>query len=214
MLWMARNGVVEMLKQRGRSFPANMADLYLDEEEVERRVRENVPELLDLLVEGEGHETVYVWFAHYVGSRARPVNLPGLREIVADIQKRCPNVGRMILVLREDRTIHGLEEQMRKDAATFRGRVELFSQRDVIMPVATHVFQPKFTILTPTQKEALKRELHIDYNRDLPWMREQDKLARYLGIPKHSVVRVDRPDGSVGYRIVKSTVHVEERAHA
>lgn len=205
LLWMARNGVIDMLKMRGRQFPENAQDVHLDEAEIARRLRENVPELLDLLVEEEGKESIYVWFAHPTGVRNRTVNLPLLREIVAEIQKRVtvPNL-RMILILREeDRTLRGLEEQMRKDDATFRGRVELFTQRDVIMPVATHITQPKFVLLSPAEREALKRDLHVDPIKDLARMRDHDKLVRYLGIPKNSVVRIERPDGTIGYRLVE-----------
>lgn len=209
LLCSAREGVVAMIRARGRKIQNDMADLYLDEAEVERRVRGNVPELLDFLFEEEGMESIYVWFAHYAGGpRGSAVNLAALRQIVADVQKRCAETEslRIILILREeDRagSVRALEEQMRKDDATFRGRVELFTQRDVIMPVVGHMIQPKITVLNPQQREALKRDLHVDPIKDLARMRDHDKLVRYLAIPKNSVVRIDRPDGTVGYRLVE-----------
>lgn len=83
-------------------------------------------------------------------------------------------------------------------------RVEVFKQSELYFNITKHDLVPKHTLLTPDEKEALVKALRI-VPTQLPHIKRTDAMAKYMGLTKGDVVRIDRKseitEHSTYYRI-------------
>jgi len=83
-------------------------------------------------------------------------------------------------------------------------RVEIFKQSELYFNITKHDIVPKHTLLTVQEKNELVRNLRIQ-PMQLPHIKRTDAMAKYMGLTKGDVVRIDRKseitEQSIYYRI-------------
>jgi DNA-directed RNA polymerase I, II, and III subunit RPABC1 len=83
-------------------------------------------------------------------------------------------------------------------------RVELFKQSELYFNITKHDVVPKHTLLTVDEKNELVRNLRI-IPTQLPHIKHNDAMAKYMGLVKGDVVKIDRKseitENSIYYRI-------------
>ena len=84
-------------------------------------------------------------------------------------------------------------------------KTELFRTRHFFQDILTHVLQPKWILLDPTEQEQVMTEYLAD-QAEMPKMLISDPIARYFHLPIDTVIRIHRPSRATGvavsYRIV------------
>jgi DNA-directed RNA polymerase subunit H (RpoH/RPB5) len=76
-------------------------------------------------------------------------------------------------------------------------RIELFRKKELGYNITKHVFVPKHQLATPEERKAL-----VKYISNIPHIRTTDAVVRFLGFRTGDIVRINRHDGSVAYRVV------------
>lgn len=83
-------------------------------------------------------------------------------------------------------------------------RVEIFKQSELYFNITKHDIVPKHTLLTSREKNELVRTLRI-IPTQLPQIKRTDAMAKYMGLVKGDVVKIDRKseitENSIYYRI-------------
>lgn len=83
-------------------------------------------------------------------------------------------------------------------------RVEIFKNSELYFNITKHQFVPKHTLLSVEEKNKLVRSLRIIPNQ-LPHIKKSDAMAKYMGLMKGDVVKIDRKseitENSIYYRI-------------
>ncbi|KAI3764252.1 hypothetical protein L2E82_14258 [Cichorium intybus] len=84
-------------------------------------------------------------------------------------------------------------------------KVEIFPITELFVNITTHVASPKYEILTSEEKEQMLKKYELA-DKQIPYMREDDAIARYYGLEKKQVVKItynSKITGSfVNYRCV------------
>lgn len=83
-------------------------------------------------------------------------------------------------------------------------RVEIFKQTELYFNITKHELVPKHTLLTLDEKNILVKTLRITPTQ-LPHIKRTDAMAKYMGLMKGDVVKIDRKseisERSIYYRI-------------
>ncbi len=83
-------------------------------------------------------------------------------------------------------------------------RVEIFKRTELYFNITKHDVVPKHTLLTSQEKNELVRNLRI-VPTQLPHIKHTDAMAKYMGLVKGDVVKIDRKseitENSIYYRI-------------
>lgn len=77
--------------------------------------------------------------------------------------------------------------------------IETFERKELLFNPTRHRFYCPHKLLT---KEELNNELKVNLNC-LPILLRSDIIARYFGFRKGEVVRIERKNGSIAYRLVR-----------
>jgi len=77
----------------------------------------------------------------------------------------------------------------------YNTRVELFKSNELQYNITKHSLVPSHTVITKTDE-------HSECSK-YPILKRSDAIAKYYGFMSGELIRVDRLDGSICYRIVK-----------
>lgn len=86
---------------------------------------------------------------------------------------------------------------VRKLIANSSVRMELFRKKELAYNIMNHELVPRHRLASESEKKALER-----YTPNIPHMRATDAVARFMGFEAGDLVRIDRRDGAVAFRIV------------
>ena len=76
-------------------------------------------------------------------------------------------------------------------------RIELFRKKELGYNITKHVLVPKHRLVTSEERKALAK-----YVLNIAHIRTTDAVVRFMGFRSGDIVRIDRHDGSVAYRVV------------
>ena len=96
---------------------------------------------------------------------------------------------------------HTLTSSARKDLERHEFNVEAFSETELLYNVMNHVMMPKFTILSRREKHQLFGSKCLIKEQQLPRISISDKAARYLGLRRGEVVRIERESQTAGVTV-------------
>lgn len=77
-------------------------------------------------------------------------------------------------------------------------RIELFSLEDLQYNITKHRLQPQFKRLTSDETLAFKKK----YGTKFPIMKRSDPIARFYDYHYGNIIRIERKNGYISYRIV------------
>lgn len=128
------------------------------------------------------------------------VGVNHMKEIRTDLESR--NMKHTIIVYNHSVTSFAkqyIDEMIRENI-----RVEVFKRSELYFNITKHDIVPKHTLLTVYEKNELVRNLKIKPTQ-LPHIKRADAMAKYMGLVKGDVVRIDRKseitEQSIYYRI-------------
>jgi len=78
-------------------------------------------------------------------------------------------------------------------------RIELFQMKSLRYNITKHRLVPKHTLLTRAEMKAFKEQ----FGTKIPVLLHTDPIARFYDFQKSDIVKVERNNGYVCYRIVK-----------
>ena len=142
----------------------------------------------DTIIGRKGTSSVIVFF-----SITPKVNNERLQEYITKM--RVANLTHAIVVYNESVT-----PTAQKIVEELEGlRIELFCRKALRYNITKHRLVPKHTLLSRTEMKAFKEEFGVK----VPVLLYNDPVARFYDFQRGDVVRVERPNGFICYRIVK-----------
>lgn len=189
--------VIKMLNRRGYDVPDNVTARTLNQLE-SKYVANEVP-VLNFLASRNGDNIMVVFFND---QHTAKLGLAPIRELVTMMEEHgCKDA---LLVVHDGLTSPAAS--MLRELEAKSGIVITAFQADTLLyDIWEHAAVPRHTLLTPTQRAALLKDLRCTPDQ-LPRMLRDDPMARYMGLRCGDVVRIDRPSITVGrdvyYRIV------------
>lgn len=80
-------------------------------------------------------------------------------------------------------------------------KIELFSEEELQYNITEHRLQPNFELLSTTDAEELK----LQFGTQFPTLLKTDPISRFYGYQTGDVIKINRKNGYVTYRIVRGS---------
>jgi len=189
-IYKMRFTIKEMIEDRG--FPSDSINTSLSKDEIAVLVDDfvNNDTVFDVLVESaDMKRKLYVKCFYSLSKNREDSTFNRVNELIT----RMNDMGRMddIIFVICDPTLEGLTEVMiewskKKDNNT------LFFYKHLIYNFSRHEMVPKHIKLTRTEANKVKTEYRLQSMIQFPGIEKMDAMARYLGLRRGDLVRIER----------------------
>ncbi|CUT99335.1 dna directed rna polymerases i ii and iii [Echinococcus multilocularis] len=196
-LWRIKKTILQMCHDRGYLVMQKELDQTLDEF---KEAVGDPPSRKDLLMvvnhEEDPADMLYVFFPE-----EDKVNMKTIRAYIDQMQQ--DHTYKAILVLQDG----GLTPAAKTAIAEMSHKytLESFYENELMVNITEHQLVPKHSVLTNEEKKELLDGYRLKESQ-LPKMQVSDPVARYYGLKRGQVVRINRPSETAGryitYRIV------------
>ncbi|VDK21407.1 unnamed protein product [Taenia asiatica] len=196
-LWRIKKTILKMCHDRGYLVMQKELDQTLDEF---KEAVGDPPSRKDLLMvvnhEEDPADMLYVFFPE-----EDKVNMKTIRAYVDQMQQ--DHTYKAILVLRDGGLTPAAKTAISEMAHKYT--LESFYENELMVNITEHQLVPKHSVLTNEEKKELLDRYRLKESQ-LPKMQVSDPVARYYGLKRGQVVRINRPSETAGryitYRIV------------
>ena len=135
------------------------------------------------------NKKVYIkWFSKVEGEKSE-----NLFNKTYDMISEINGMGRNddIIFILGDLRFERITDQM-KEWVNEKSNVSLFNYKDLLFNVSRHKYVPKHTKLTKPEILDLKKTLKLESLVQLPLIEKNDPIARYYGLRRGDVVKIER----------------------
>jgi DNA-directed RNA polymerase subunit H (RpoH/RPB5) len=153
---------------------------------------------------------VYIkWFSKVEGEKSE-----NLFNKTYDMITEINGMGRNddIIFILGDLRFDKLTDQM-KEWVNGKPNVSLFNYKDLLFNISRHKYVPKHIKLTKTEILDLKKSLRLESLLQLPLIERNDPVARYYGLRRGDVVRIERCGNIAGLIKEKDKIAIDSFHH-
>jgi len=194
-LWKVHKTVYEMLDDRGYTVSKDLLDIDLLSWREEYQSNNQITyEDLTLNFSKNGN-SIYVFFSN---------DVIGVQYIERIIKKLTDNdSNKAILVVNQP--VNDISKNIINLINNSKFNIEIFQEKQLLFNITKHVFVPKHSVITESQKRDILKTYRIKETQ-LPRILANDPIVRYYGLKKGQVVKITRPSETAGeyilYRLI------------
>lgn len=186
----------ELLEDRGMGNRCINTGLSIDEIELMAEEFKNNDSVLDIFIPNgmsedgiQNDKKIYIkWFPKVDGEKS-DVLFNKTYDMITEINGMGRNDD--IIFILADRNSGGITEIM-KEWVNSKVNVSLFNYKDLLYNVSRHRYVPKHIKLDKTEILELKKILKLESLLQLPLIERTDPIARYYGLRRGDVVKIER----------------------
>ena len=184
----AREVSLQMLRDRGYK----VSNDYL-------KLKTVLPSAKDLYIQGESDSLGPIGVFWSLEDKVRTEMV---RSLILEMDKL--KLTHVILITPTDNYTSGTKKVLLDLLKSKKWKVEIFEFSELQYNPSQHELNPKYRILSSEEVKKLMEAYELQDLRQLPILRYDDILSRYLGLSRNRVVQFVRPgpDKTVNYRLV------------
>ena len=188
----AREVSLQMLRDRGYKVSTEY-----------NKVKTVLPSAKDLYIQGESDSLGQIGVFWSLEDKVRTEMV---RSLILEMDKL--KLTHVILITPTDNYTSGTKKVLLDLLKSKKWKVEIFEFSELQYNPSQHELNPKYRILSKEEEEKLMEAYQLQDLRQLPILRYDDILSRYLGLSRNRVVQFvrpdqfDRPNGMINYRLV------------
>ena len=182
----AREVSLQMLRDRGYKVSSD----YL-------KLKTVLPSAKDLYIQGESDilGSIGVFW-----SLEDKVRTEMVRSLILEMDKL--KLTHVILITPTDNYTSGTKKVLLDLIKSKKWKIETFEFSELQYNPIQHELLPKYKILTKEEEKKLEEAYQLQDFQQLPILRYDDIMSRYLGLSRNRIVQFIRPDKTINYRLV------------
>jgi len=182
----AREVSLQMLRDRGYKVSSDYT-----------KVKTVLPSAKDLYIQGESDSlgSIGVYW-----SLEDKVRTEMVRSLILEMDKL--KLTHAILITPTDNYTSGTKKVLLDLIKSKKWKIETFEFSELQYNPIQHELLPKYKILTKEEENKLQEAYQLQDFQQLPILRYDDIMSRYLGLSRNRIVQFIRPDKTINYRLV------------
>ena len=182
----AREVSLQMLQDRGYKVSSD----YL-------KLKTVLPSAKDLYIQGESDSLGAIGVFWSLEDKVRTEMV---RSLILEMDKL--KLTHAILVTPTDNYTSGTKKVLLDLIKSKKWKIETFEFSELQYNPIQHELLPKYKILTKEEEKKLQEAYQLQDFQQLPILRYDDIMSRYLGLSRNRIVQFIRPDKTINYRLV------------
>ena len=123
-----------------------------------------------------------------------------VRSLILEMDKL--KLTHAILITPTDNYTSGTKKVLLDLIKSKKWKIETFEFSELQYNPIQHELLPKYKILTKEEEKKLQEAYQLQDFQQLPILRYDDIMSRYLGLSRNRIVQFIRPDKTINYRLV------------
>jgi len=182
----AREVSLQMLRDRGYKVSSD----YL-------KLKTVLPSAKDLYIQGESDSLGPIGVFWSLDDKVRTEMV---RSLILEMDKL--KLTHVILITPNDNYTSGTKKVLLDLIKSKKWKIETFEFSELQYNPIQHELIPKYKILTKEEEKKLEEAYQLQDFQQLPILRYDDIMSRYLGLSRNRIVQFIRPDKTINYRLV------------
>jgi DNA-directed RNA polymerase subunit H (RpoH/RPB5) len=182
----AREVSLQMLRDRGYKVSSDYT-----------KVKTVLPSAKDLYIQGESDSLGSIGVFWSLEDKVRTEMV---RSLILEMDKL--KLTHVILITPTDNYTSGTKKVLLDLIKSKKWKIETFEFSELQYNPIQHELIPKYKILTKEEEEKLQESYQLQDFQQLPILRYDDIMSRYLGLSRNRIVQFIRPDKTINYRLV------------
>ena len=182
----AREVSLQMLRDRGYKVSSD----YL-------KVKTVLPSAKDLYIQGESESLGSIAIFWSLEDKVRTEMV---RSLILEMDKL--KLTQVILITPTGNYTSGTKKVLLDLLKSKKWKVETFEFSELQYNPIQHELLPKYKILTKEEEKKLQEAYQLQDFQQLPILRYDDIMSRYLGLSRNRIIQFTRPDRTINYRLV------------
>jgi DNA-directed RNA polymerase subunit H (RpoH/RPB5) len=182
----AREVSLQMLRDRGYKVSTEY-----------NKVKTVLPSAKDLYIQGESDSLGPIGVFWSLEDKVRTEMV---RSLILEMDKL--KLTHVILITPTDNYTSGTKKVLLDLLKSKKWQVEIFEFSELQYNQIQHELLPKYKILTKEEEKKLQEAYQLQDFQQLPILRYDDIMSRYLGLSRNRIVQFIRPDKTINYRLV------------
>ena len=182
----AREVSLQMLRDRGYKVSSDYT-----------KVKTVLPSAKDLYIQGESDSLGSIGVFWSLEDKVRTEMV---RSLILEMDKL--KLTHAILITPTDNYTSGTKKVLLDLIKSKKWKIETFEFSELQYNPIQHELLPKYKILSKEEEKKLQEAYQLQDFQQLPILRYDDIMSRYLGLSRNRIVQFIRPDKTINYRLV------------